>query len=103
MANAIITTVDGKPVYLRDIADVRRGYKDREAITRVDGKESIELAVYKEGDANTVQLSKAVQERFEEIRKNLPAATDIKTVLRPGALHSPRRSMRSSKPPWRAD
>ncbi|HZF17706.1 MAG TPA: efflux RND transporter permease subunit [Steroidobacteraceae bacterium] len=80
MANAIITTVDGKPVYLRDIADVRRGYKDREAITRVDGKESIELAVYKEGDANTVQLSKAVQERFEEIRKNLPAATDIKTV-----------------------
>lgn len=80
MANAIITTVDGKPVYLRDVAEVRRGYKDREAITRVKGQESIELAVYKEGDANTVQLSKAVQERFEDIRKNLPAATDISTV-----------------------
>ncbi|MGH8313642.1 MAG: efflux RND transporter permease subunit [Steroidobacterales bacterium] len=80
MANAIITTVGGKPVYLRDIAEVRRGYKDREAITRVDGKESIELAVYKEGDANTVQLSKAIQARFEEIRKNLPASSDIRTV-----------------------
>ncbi len=80
MANAIITTVDGKPVYLRDIAEVRRGYKDREAITRVDGRESIELAIYKEGDANTVQLSKAVQARLDEIKKNLPAATDIRIV-----------------------
>lgn len=80
MANAIITTVDGKPVYLRDIADVRRGYKDREAITRVDGRESIELAVYKEGDANTVQLSKAVQARLEDLKKNLPAATQIRMV-----------------------
>lgn len=80
MANAIITTVAGKPVYLRDIAEVRRGYKDREAITRIDGRESIELAVYKEGDANTVQLSKAVQTRIEDIKKNLPAATDIRMV-----------------------
>ena len=57
MANAIIATQDGQPIYLRDVASVTRGYKDREAITRVNGKEAIELAVYKEGDANTVQLA----------------------------------------------
>ena len=70
MANAIIATQDGQPIYLRDVANVTRGYKDREAITRVNGKEAIELAVYKEGDANTVQLAdrraRARQDHAEE-------------------------------------
>jgi HAE1 family hydrophobic/amphiphilic exporter-1 len=80
MANAIIATRDGQPVYLRDVARVTRGYKDREAITRVDGKESIELAVYKEGDANTVALAKGVRARTEELGKNLPAGTRLTQV-----------------------
>ena len=33
----------------------RQGYKEREGIVRVDGHEAIELAVYKEGDANDCQ------------------------------------------------
>jgi HAE1 family hydrophobic/amphiphilic exporter-1 len=80
MANAIIATRDGQPVYLRDVARVTRGYKDREAITRVDGKESIELAVYKEGDANTVALAKGVRARITELEKNLPAGTRLTQV-----------------------
>jgi len=80
MANAIIATRDGQPVYLKDVAKVTRGYKDREAITRVDGKEAIELAVYKEGDANTVQLADGVRKRVEEIQKGLPEGTTIRTV-----------------------
>jgi HAE1 family hydrophobic/amphiphilic exporter-1 len=80
MANAIIATKDGQPVYLRDVARVTRGYKDREAITRVDGKESIELAVYKEGDANTVALANGVRARIEELEKTLPAGTKLKQV-----------------------
>ena len=46
-------TVGGRPVYLRDVARVTHGHKDREAITRVNGRECIELAIYKEGDSNT--------------------------------------------------
>jgi HAE1 family hydrophobic/amphiphilic exporter-1 len=80
MANAIIATREGQPVYLRDVASVSRGYKDREAITRVNGKEAIELAVYKEGDANTVQLADGVRARLEEIEKNLPEGTVIRQV-----------------------
>jgi hydrophobic/amphiphilic exporter-1 (mainly G- bacteria), HAE1 family len=75
MANAVVATVDGQPVYLRDVARVERGHKDRTAITRLDGRECIELAVYKEGDANTVQLSNAVKERIETLRETLPADT----------------------------
>jgi len=80
MANAIIATRDGRPVYLRDVASVTRGYKDREAITRVNGRESIELAVYKEGDANTVALANGVRARIKELEKSLPGGTRLQQV-----------------------
>ena len=70
--DAIVAYVAERPVYLRDVATVERGYKEREAITRVKGRESVELAVYKEGDANTVQVARRIQQRVERIRESLP-------------------------------
>jgi HAE1 family hydrophobic/amphiphilic exporter-1 len=69
--DAIVGYVGGTPVYLRDVATVERGYKEREAITRVGGRESVELAVYKEGDANTVQVAGRVERRLDALRKDL--------------------------------
>jgi HAE1 family hydrophobic/amphiphilic exporter-1 len=80
MADAIIANMDGKPVYLRDVASVTSGFKDREAITRLDGRESVELAVYKEGDANTVQLADGLRARVDELGKSLPAGSELKMV-----------------------
>ena len=65
---------------MRDVATVTRGYKEREAVTRVDGRESIELAVYKEGDANTVQLADGIRARMEALSKTLPRDTELKAV-----------------------
>ncbi|MFQ5609616.1 MAG: efflux RND transporter permease subunit, partial [Woeseiaceae bacterium] len=70
--DAIVAYVSGRPVYLRDVATVERGHKEREAITRVDGRESVELAVYKEGDANTVQVANRLERRLETVRESLP-------------------------------
>ncbi|MDH4256089.1 MAG: efflux RND transporter permease subunit, partial [Gammaproteobacteria bacterium] len=75
--DAIVATVAGRPVYLRDVATVTRGYKEREAITRVNGGESVELAVYKEGDANTVQVAKRIERRLEGVRKALPEDLEL--------------------------
>jgi len=80
MENTVIATIDGHPVYLRDIARVEHGYRDRTAITRLDGRECVELAVYKEGDANTVQLAQAVRTRVAELAKSLPADTKLQAV-----------------------
>ena len=80
MANAIVAMKGGHPVYLRDVASVSRGHKDREAITRVDGRESIELAIYKEGDANTVRLAGLLRERIESLGKSLPRGASLRTV-----------------------
>jgi len=75
--DAIVGYVAERPVYLRDVATVERGYKDREAITRVRGQESVELAVYKEGDANTVQVAQRVERRLESLRESLPDNIEI--------------------------
>jgi len=78
--DAIVAYVSGNPVYLRDVATVERGYKDREAITRVKGRESVELAVYKEGDANTVQVAERISQRLERLRESLPSDIELVTI-----------------------
>ena len=74
---AIVANVANRPVYLRDVATVERGYKEREAITRVKGRESVELAVYKEGDENTVQVARRIGQRVERIRESLPEDIEL--------------------------
>ncbi|MGO1541547.1 MAG: efflux RND transporter permease subunit [Luteimonas sp.] len=71
---------DGRPVRLGDIATVDQGYKEREAIIRLDGREAVELAVYKEGDANTVATADAVHARIAELRERLPADIGLSVV-----------------------
>jgi len=76
-SDAIVGYVAGRPVYLRDIATVERGYKEREAITRVRGRESVELAIYKEGDANTVQVANRLEDRLQRVRESLPSDMEL--------------------------
>ena len=71
---------DGRAVRLGDIAEVRQGYKEREAVIRLDGREAVELAIYKEGDANTVATAAAVEERLQRIRKELPPGVRLDVV-----------------------
>ena len=78
--DAIVAYVAERPVYLRDVASVERGYKDREAITRVRGRESVELAVYKEGDANTVQVAERIAARLERVQESLPEEMELTTI-----------------------
>lgn len=72
IAALIVQEQDGRTVKLGDVAHVFRGAKERQEITRVDGKECVELAIYKEGDANTVGVSKALGERLTEWNGKLP-------------------------------
>ena len=75
--DAIVGYVADRPVYLRNIATVARGHKEREAITRVRGRESVELAIYKEGDANTVQVANRISDRLDRIRESLPEDIEL--------------------------
>ncbi|WP_242107434.1 efflux RND transporter permease subunit [Luteimonas aquatica] len=70
----------GMPVRLRDVATVRQGYKEREAIIRLAGRETVELAIYKEGDANTVATADAIQKRLEQIKAQIPPDVELTTI-----------------------
>lgn len=71
---------DGKAVRLKDIAEVSQGYKEREAIIRLGGKEAVELAIYKEGDANTVATADALEARLAQIREQIPADIELTVI-----------------------
>jgi HAE1 family hydrophobic/amphiphilic exporter-1 len=74
-----LLTRAGRTVRIEDVAEVSRGHRQREVITRFDGQEAVELAIYKEGDANTVQVSKAVSRRLEGTAKELPEGIEVVT------------------------
>jgi len=67
-------------VRLKDVADIRQGYKEREAVIRAGGHEAVELAIYKEGDANTVATADALEARLELIRKQMPKDIEMTAV-----------------------
>ncbi|MCR9132347.1 MAG: efflux RND transporter permease subunit [bacterium] len=78
--NVIVSTTGGNTIYLKDIADVTQSYKDREAITRLNGMEAVEVAIYKEGDGNTVAVAEVVEDRIDRIRNTLPEGMKLEKV-----------------------
>jgi len=66
IANLIIAHDQGAAVRLRDVANVRWGSREREEITRVNGRESVEISLFKEGDANSVTVARRLRDRIEQ-------------------------------------
>jgi HAE1 family hydrophobic/amphiphilic exporter-1 len=73
LEQVVVDRTAGAIVRLEDVARVRMGHKDREIITRINGHESVEVAVYKEGGTNTVTVSDAVQAGLDPLRERLQA------------------------------
>ncbi|MBU1309071.1 MAG: efflux RND transporter permease subunit, partial [Gammaproteobacteria bacterium] len=78
--NLYVAQVHGSQVRLKDVAQVRDSFVDRQSITYVDGKEAIEVAIYKEGDANTVQVAQTLLAQLPELQKALPAGYRLTLV-----------------------
>ena len=78
--NVVVTSDSGNVIYLKDVAEVVQSHKEREAITRLNGSEAVEIAIYKEGDANTVAVAEAVNQRMDEIRAALPSTMKLEKV-----------------------
>ena len=70
----------GSPVYVKDIADVIDGIKETTSISRYNGKNCIGLMLKKQGDANAVDVSKAVREKFQSIEQQ-NASSGVKFII----------------------
>jgi len=80
IAGTIVAQRDARPVYLRDIARVSQGFSERKAVIRLNGREAVEVAIYKEGDANTVSVAEAVAARLDAARADLPENMQLRIV-----------------------
>ncbi|WP_434929770.1 efflux RND transporter permease subunit [Shewanella sp. HL-SH5] len=69
LGNVIIYRNDQTLVRLNEVAQISDAYKERSDVTRIGDVESIELAIYKEGDANTVTVAKKLQAELALINK----------------------------------
>jgi HAE1 family hydrophobic/amphiphilic exporter-1 len=80
IADLAIVRRNGAAIRVRDVASVSRTHAEREVITRLDGREAVEIAIYREAGANIVELADDVTERIfgteaqraraEEMKKN---------------------------------
>ncbi|TKB02217.1 efflux RND transporter permease subunit [Alteromonas portus] len=78
--NLFIGRFEGRNIQLKDVATVESAYKDRDVVTRFNGNEGIEIAIYKEGDANAVNVAQKVASRLNEVNNNLPSTYTLSEI-----------------------
>lgn len=71
--NIIIKHNDHHIIRLYDVATVTDSYKERDSITQANAKETIEIAIYKEGDANSVAVANRIKHYLGYLNKELPS------------------------------
>lgn len=62
LRNLPIATPSGVTIFLKDVADIQDGIVEVEKIARVDSKNTIMMQVFKQSDANAVEVSRLVKE-----------------------------------------
>ncbi len=88
--NTIIKLNEGKPVYVRDVAEVVDGYKEKSTISRLDNKPVVTLALVKKSGANildaTDKIRRILVEQVEQgyLPKNLEiiVTDDMSTYIK---------------------
>ena len=63
----VVTTIDGRPVRVGDVADVIDGYQDVRYLAEVNGVPSITVGIQKQSGANTVEVADRLRAEVERI------------------------------------
>jgi multidrug efflux pump subunit AcrB len=68
-------------VYLRDVADIRRGHKDPpDTLLRYDGKPAVGLAISTVLGGNVVTMGESLRQRFKELEAMRPVGMDLHII-----------------------
>jgi HAE1 family hydrophobic/amphiphilic exporter-1 len=68
-------------IRLKDIARVKYEEPEKRYSVRVNGRPAVAAVIFKEGEANTVEVSKRIREAFQEMQKNPRLASVYMEVL----------------------
>ncbi len=77
----VIATRNGRPIYLTDVARVRDTFKDRVGFARLDGEESITLAIQKRTGENIIFVAEAVKHVLAEAARRAPQGVRFEITM----------------------
>jgi len=75
--NLVVFVKEGQPIYIRDIARIRDHYKRPETISRINGHNSVTLAVSKRSGENIIRVVEDVRDAVEDTRTAMPPALQV--------------------------
>ena len=70
--NLPIPLTRGGTIRLKDIADVSLKSKEQASITKLNGKEVVQISIMKQSDANTVNVANAIDKEIEKLKTEYP-------------------------------
>jgi multidrug efflux pump len=68
MQHVVVKNIQGAPIYLRDIAEIKDTVKEKESYARLDGKNVITLNIVKRSGENLINAADKVKAIVEEMR-----------------------------------
>jgi len=76
IADIPVASVQGRTIYLHDVATIDDSREERSQDTYINGKNGAIIIIQKQSGANSVQISEEVMKMLPRLQKNLP--TDVK-------------------------
>ncbi|HXE80347.1 MAG TPA: efflux RND transporter permease subunit [Vicinamibacterales bacterium] len=70
--STVIRVVDGRPIRVRDVAEVVDGYEDVRNLAEVNGVPVVRLSIQKQSGANTVEVADRILEEVARINQERP-------------------------------
>jgi multidrug efflux pump len=77
----VVSTHDGEPVYLKDLARVVDGFKEETSRSRLDGKNAVNISVKKRAGENIIAITDQIDELLKRVKLTWPAGTEITKVM----------------------
>ena len=82
IGRAVIKTVDGMPITLEDVADVKIGSQEPKlGLASERGKPAVLVTVSKQPQTGTIELTEKLIAALDDVQKNLPADVKISTDI----------------------
>ena len=81
VGDVIIAAPGGIPVKLKDIAEIEDFFKERSYDVRLNGQRAMAVFVQKQSGGNTVEVSRAVRAKLEQVKVNLPPDVQMGVVM----------------------
>jgi len=81
MFNLVITSFDGRPIYLKDLATVVDDFKEETSRSRLNGQEAVSLSVKKRSGENIIAITDQIDALIAEAQSTWPRDTRITKLM----------------------